>query len=228
MSPSERAPSRPPPEPVSADVDSTADDLRPSADAFRASDIVLTEIAKLRNDGEYTKRDLGEMRTDVRDLRDRMSNLFADAFRASDVLWAEIAKLQIAIAILQTAGEYTKRELVELRTDVRDLRDRLSKLEVRVDHLPSKSFIVVVVTIALTIIGGLLSVALKLQSWVGAASVPRKSKRAAIKRHCERRSSRREPPRTRAQIPRRGPWIAEPAVGPAKGRTRWAPRGASQ
>jgi hypothetical protein len=30
------------------------------------------------------------------------------------------------------------------------------------------------------------------------------------------------------QIPRRGLWIAEPAIGPAKGRTRWAPSGASQ
>jgi hypothetical protein len=127
-SPPEPAPSPPPTE--SAGVDSTADDPRRSADAFRVSDFVLTEIAKL----------------------------------------------QTAVSVLQTAGEYTKRELVEVRTDmrdlrrdVRDLRDRMSKLEARVDHLPSKGFIVVVVTIALTIIGGLLSVAPKLQSWVGAA-----------------------------------------------------------
>jgi len=46
----------------------------------------------------------------------------------------------------------------------------------------------------------------------------------SFKRHCERRSSRREA----IQGPRRGPWIAELAIGPAKGRTRWAPSGASQ
>jgi chromosome segregation ATPase len=135
-------------------------DLRRSADAFRASDFVLTEIAKLQAAGEYTKHELGELRTEVRDLR------------------TEVRDLRTDVRDLQTAGEYTKRELVELRTDVRDLRmnvrdlgDRMSKLEVRVDHLPSKGFIVVVVTIALTIIGGLLSVAPKLQSWTGAASV---------------------------------------------------------
>jgi hypothetical protein len=54
------------------------------------------------------------------------------------------------------------------------------------------------------------------------------AKNKCFKRHCERRSSRREPTRTRGQSRRRrGAWIAEPAIGPAKGRTRWeqeAPR----
>jgi hypothetical protein len=90
---------------------------QPSADSFRASDIVLTEIAKLQNDGDYTKRDLGEMRTDMRDLRDRMS-----------------------------------------------------RLEVRVDHLPTKGFIVTAVIISLTVAGGLLTIAPKLQSFAGTSS----------------------------------------------------------
>ena len=84
----------------------------------------------------------------------------ADGFRASDIVLTEIAKLQ-------NDGEYTRRDLGELRTDMRDLRDRMSKLEVRVDHLPSKGFIVGVVMIALTLIGGLLTVAPKLQTWAG-------------------------------------------------------------
>jgi len=40
----------------------------------------------------------------------------------------------------------------------------LARLETRVDHLPSKGFIVVVVTTALIIIGGLITVAPKIQA----------------------------------------------------------------
>src|SRR6516162_8402414 len=40
----------------------------------------------------------------------------------------------------------------------------------------------------------------------------------------QRRSLRREA----IQSPQYGFWIAEPAIGPARGRTRWAPKGASQ
>jgi hypothetical protein len=47
---------------------------------------------------------------------------------------------------------------------MKDVRERLAKLETRVDHLPSKGFIVVVVTTALVIIGGLVAVAPKLQA----------------------------------------------------------------
>jgi hypothetical protein len=92
---------------------------QPSRDAFRTSDIVLTEIAKLQNDGEYTKRDLGEM-----------------------------------------------------RTDMRDVRDRLTRLEERVGHLPRKGFIIVVVTTSLLIVGGLLTIAPRLQGLVGLSSAP--------------------------------------------------------
>jgi hypothetical protein len=69
MSPSERTPSRPPSELASSEADAMTDDLRRSADAFRASDFVLTEIAKLQAAGEYTKHELGNLRTEVRDLR---------------------------------------------------------------------------------------------------------------------------------------------------------------
>jgi hypothetical protein len=50
---------------------------------------------------------------------------------------------------------------------MRDLRERMAKLEVRVDHLPSKEFIIKVVLISLTLMGGLLTIAPKLQSWAG-------------------------------------------------------------
>jgi hypothetical protein len=101
------------PESETTDTDFETDDPRRSS---RTADIVLTEIAKLQSDAEYTKRDLGEFRADMRDVRDRMA-----------------------------------------------------RLEVRVDHLPSKGFIVGAVVIALTIISGLLAIAPKLQGFAGTA-----------------------------------------------------------
>lgn len=80
--------------------------------------------------------------------------------RISDILHVEIAKIQ-------ADGEYTRRDLGELRADMRDLRDRMARLETEVRHLPSKEFIVTVVIAALTIAGALLTVAPKLQSWAG-------------------------------------------------------------
>jgi len=71
--------------------------------------------------------------------------------RSSDIVLTEIAKLQ-------SEGEHTKTHLGEVRIDIRDLRDRMARLEERVSHLPSKGFIVVVVTTALVISGGFLTV----------------------------------------------------------------------
>lgn len=84
----------------------------------------------------------------------------ADQSRLSDILHVEIAKIQ-------SDGEYLKRDLGEVRTDMRDIRDRMTRLEVRVDHLPTKGFIVTAVILALTIAAGLLTIAPKLQSWAG-------------------------------------------------------------
>jgi hypothetical protein len=75
-----------------------------------------------------------------------------DEGRSSDIILVEIAKLQ-------SDGEHNKRDLTELRTDNRELRDRMAKLEVKVDHLPSKGFIVVVVTSSLVIFGAVVSIA---------------------------------------------------------------------
>jgi len=85
-----------------------------------------------------------------------------DTGRSLDVLQTEIAKIQVD-------GDYTKTFLGELRTDVREMRDRMARLEVRVDHLPTKGFIVGAVITSLTIIVGLLTIAPKLQSWAGTA-----------------------------------------------------------
>jgi hypothetical protein len=77
----------------------------------------------------------------------------------------------VEIAKIQSDGEYIKRDLGEVRTDVRDVRDRLARLEERVTHLPGKGFIVAVVTTSLVIIGALLTIAPKLQAVFAAAPI---------------------------------------------------------
>jgi uncharacterized membrane protein YdbT with pleckstrin-like domain len=82
-----------------------------------------------------------------------------DLYQTSDIrlVVTEVTKLQ-------TQYEFVQRDVSETRTDMKDVRERLAKLETRVDHLPTKGFIVVVVTTALVIIGGLIAVAPKLQA----------------------------------------------------------------
>ncbi|MBC7585055.1 hypothetical protein FNL55_14175 [Tardiphaga sp. vice352] len=77
--------------------------------------------------------------------------------RTADILPGEFGKLQ-------SDAEYIKRDVAELRADSRDVRDRLARLEERVAHLPGKGFIIVVVTTALVITGGLITIAPKLQA----------------------------------------------------------------
>ena len=86
------------------------------------------------------------------------------SLRSADIFLVELAKLQ-------TDAEYLKRDLTEARTDMREIRDRMTRLEVRVDHLPTKGFIVAAVVAALTIVGGLVTIAPKLQRWAGTTAV---------------------------------------------------------
>jgi len=44
-------------------------------DRFRSADIVLVEIAKLQSDGDHLKTTMGEVRSDMREARDRMIRL---------------------------------------------------------------------------------------------------------------------------------------------------------
>jgi outer membrane murein-binding lipoprotein Lpp len=71
------------------------------------------------------------------------------------------------VAKLQSDGEYLKRDLNETRSDMKDMRDRMARLEVRVDHLPSKGFIVTAIAIGVAILSGVATVAPKIQSLLG-------------------------------------------------------------
>lgn len=80
--------------------------------------------------------------------------------RGSEIVLVEIAKIQ-------SDGQYLRRDVNEMRTDVREVRDRLAKLETNVDHLPGKGFIVAAVIATLTIVGGIITIAPRLQALVG-------------------------------------------------------------
>lgn len=64
---------------------------QPTGDQFRSADIALIEIAKLQNDGEHIKSLLTEIRTDMRDVRDRTIKL-EEAVRANDKTIEETRK----------------------------------------------------------------------------------------------------------------------------------------
>jgi hypothetical protein len=102
----------------------------------RTSDLLLIEVAKLQSDGEYIKRDLGELRSELRsEMRD------------------------------------VRGEIKELRGELGGVRDCLTRLEERVAHLPGKGFIVAVVSTALVLVGGVTTIAPRLQSLSLAPSV---------------------------------------------------------
>ena len=87
-----------------------------------------------------------------------------EPFRSADIVLVEVAKLQ-------TDGDHLKSAMSEMKKDIRELRDRVIVLEVNVSHLPSKGFIVAVVIAALTLIGGLLTIAPQLQRLAGTSQV---------------------------------------------------------
>lgn len=49
--------------------------------------------------------------------------------------------MEIRITKLETDVEYIKRDVGEVRTDMRDVRDRMTRLETSVSHLPSKAYV---------------------------------------------------------------------------------------
>ncbi len=73
----------------------------------------------------------------------------------------------VELAKLQSDGEHLKRDLSETRADMKDIRDRMARLEVRVDHLPTKGFIITALGIGVAIVGGITTLAPKIQSLFG-------------------------------------------------------------
>ncbi|MFG1331136.1 hypothetical protein V5F41_07760 [Xanthobacter autotrophicus] len=75
--------------------------------------------------------------------------------------------MEARVAKLEADVEYIKRDVSQLAGDMRDVRERMTRLETRVDHLPSKGFIVTWTSISLVLLGALFTFAPKLQVLLG-------------------------------------------------------------
>lgn len=74
--------------------------------------------------------------------------------RSLDALHAEVARLRVDV-------DY-KSDMRDIRNLMSEMRDCLTRIEVRIEHLPSKGFIVLVLTPSLIIANGLVMIAHKL------------------------------------------------------------------
>ncbi|KHQ51231.1 hypothetical protein [Mameliella alba] len=80
--------------------------------------------------------------------------------------------MEARVAKLEATAEHMRADLSDLKSDARDLRDRMRTVEVKIDHLPSKGFIVSSVLVALTVIAALIGYAQKIQAFLPGASSP--------------------------------------------------------
>ena len=72
--------------------------------------------------------------------------------------------MEARVAKLEATIEHMRSDVSDLKTDARDLRDRMRAVEVKIDHLPSKGFIVVALLGALAVVGALIGYAEQIQS----------------------------------------------------------------
>ena len=78
--------------------------------------------------------------------------------------------MEARVARLEASIDHMKSDVSDLKSDARDLRDRMRAVEVKIDHLPSKGFIVVALLGVLTIIGALIGYADQIQSLLPGSS----------------------------------------------------------
>lgn len=73
-----------------------------------------------------------------------------------------VRAIQAAVKAMETHRGYIERDLNETRSDMRDVRDRLARLEVKVGDLPSKVWIGTVVVGGFVLLGVIVSLLGKL------------------------------------------------------------------
>lgn len=78
----------------------------------------------------------------------------------SDGMLERVVKLEANVEALQ-------RDVTDLRGDMKDVRDRLGKLEVKVDHLPSKAFVFSVFVVISTLLAAVTLFQAQIQQLLG-------------------------------------------------------------
>jgi hypothetical protein len=74
--------------------------------------------------------------------------------------------MEARVARLEAHVGHVASDVGEIKSDVKNARERLAALEVKVDHLPSKGFIVTSTTLLLLIIAALIAFAEDIQAFV--------------------------------------------------------------
>jgi hypothetical protein len=75
--------------------------------------------------------------------------------------------MEARVAKLEGHIEDISGDISALKSDMRDVRDRLPRIEVRLDHLPGKGFIVTAAVVAIGALGSIITLQQQIQSWLG-------------------------------------------------------------
>jgi hypothetical protein len=76
-------------------------------------------------------------------------------------------KPEEALIRLRSDTTHIQADVTELKKDMRDIRDRLARLEVRVEHLPGKGFVVSVVLTGAALLAAISLFQHQLQTLLG-------------------------------------------------------------
>mgnify|MGYP001194912067 CR=1 FL=1 len=68
------------------------------------------------------------------------------------------------VARLEAVTEHMASDIADMKGDIRDLRDRMRAVEVKIEHLPGKGFIVSALLVSLLAIAGLIGFGEQIQS----------------------------------------------------------------
>lgn len=74
--------------------------------------------------------------------------------------------MEARVAKLEASLDHVSKDVTELRSDAKEIRDRMKGLEVKVDHLPGKGFVVTATIAALMVVAALVTFGEKLQGLV--------------------------------------------------------------
>jgi len=58
-------------------------------------------------------------------------------------------------------------DLSAIKADMRDIRERLAKIETRLYHLPTKDFVMTAAIVIIGLIGAIITLQQQIQGWIG-------------------------------------------------------------
>jgi hypothetical protein len=75
--------------------------------------------------------------------------------------------MEARVAKLEAHVEHILEDVSGLRTDMRDVRDRLPRIETRLEQLPTKGFVVTAAVATIALLGAIITMQQQIQTWLG-------------------------------------------------------------